>query len=66
MVVNPDTIVQPWTVMVKAFNASVADGAMAGARCTENEAVGAHLTRMDLRQHIQEVVLLFEVAWVFG
>lgn len=66
MVTNSHAIVQPWTVMVKAFNASIADGAVAGARCADDETVGAHLTWMDLGQHIQKVVLTLQVAWVSG
>ena len=48
MITNAHTIVKPGTVMVKTFNATVADGAVAGARCPENKAVGAHLTRVNL------------------
>ena len=66
MVVNSDAIVQPRTVMVEAFHAPVADGAVAGARCAENETVGAHLAWMNLRKHIQKVVLLFQVARISG
>ena len=66
MVTNSHAIVQPWTVMVEALNTSIADGTVAGARCANDKAIGAHLTWMNLGQQIQKVVLSPQVAWVFS
>jgi len=64
MVVDADAVIEPWAVVVEALYAPVADGAVAGARRANHQAVGAHLTRVDLGQHVEEVVLGFQVAWV--
>ena len=52
VVANAHAVVEPWAVMVEALDAPVADGAVARARGPQNETVGAHLTRMDLREHL--------------
>lgn len=41
MVVQADTVVNPWTVMVEPLHASVADAAVTGAVCPHGLAVGA-------------------------
>ena len=58
MVVYPNAIVQPGAVMVKAFDAAVADGAVAAAWRAKNETVGAHFARVDLLEELEEVVPL--------
>ena len=52
--------------MVESFHTSVADGTVAGSWSSQNQAVGTHLTRMDLGKHVEEVVLWSEVTGVFG
>ena len=66
MITDTHAIIQPRTVMVESFHTSVADGTVAGAWSSQNQAVWAHLTRMNLGEHVEEVVLWSEVAGVFG
>ena len=47
MVINANTVVDPWAVMVKAFYTTVADSTVLGSVRSQNLTVRAHLTRMD-------------------
>ncbi len=47
MVVYPNTVIEPWAMMVESFDATVADGTVSGARCAQDEAVWAHLAGVD-------------------
>ena len=64
MVADSDAVVEPGAVVVETFDAAVADSAVAGAGGAEDQAVGAHLARVDLGQHVEEVLLLDQVAGV--
>jgi hypothetical protein len=44
VIVNTDTVVNPWTVMVKSFNAPVAYGAVLASRSSKDLAIRTHLT----------------------
>ena len=48
MVVYTNAIVNPRTVMVEPFNATVADCTMSRSWCAKDFAVWAHLARMDI------------------
>ena len=50
--------------MVKAFDAAIADGAVAAAWRAQDETVWAHFARVDLLEEVEEVVPLVEVARV--
>jgi len=47
VIVDADTIINPRAVMVETFDAAVADRAVATATCSDGEAVGAQLCRVD-------------------
>lgn len=64
MVLDAHAVIKPWTMMIEPFNASVADGAVARTRRPQNATVWTHLTRMDLREQFEEVVLLAKIAGV--
>lgn len=66
MIVNANAIVQPGAVVVEALDATIADGAVARARRTQHLAVWAHLTRVDLLEEFQEVVLWAKITRVAG
>ena len=65
MVADAHAVVEPWAVMVEALDAAITDGAVARARGAQDETVGAHLARMDLREHLEEVMLRAQLARVF-
>jgi hypothetical protein len=43
MIVNTDAVIYPRAVMVEAFNAPIADGAMPAAACSYNLAIRTEL-----------------------
>ena len=51
-------------MMVKTLYAAVADGAVSRPRCSQNLAVWAHLSWMNLREQLKEVVSRLEITWV--
>ena len=64
MVLDSDAVIEPGAVMVESFDASVADGAVPGARRPQDLAVRAHVRRVQLREQLQEVILRFKIARV--
>ena len=52
MVVKANTVINPWTVMVKAFDTPVANAAVAGAICADNLTVGAEKNRVEDLHHL--------------
>ena len=64
MVPKPNTIVDPWTVMVEPLYAVLADGAVPATTCPNRQTVRAELSAVDVVQHVHEVyVLVVKVAW---
>jgi hypothetical protein len=65
VITNADTVVNPGTVVVKPFNATVADGAVAAATRADSLTVGAQLGAVNDLQEVKEIILgVFEVAWI--
>jgi len=56
VVVDTNAVVEPRTMMVKAFNTAIANGAVAGARGAQDCAIWTHLTRVYLLKQFEEVV----------
>ena len=52
MIVNADTIVEPWAVMVESFDTPIANGAVSGPGSPQDETVRAHLAWMDLFEQL--------------
>ena len=50
MVPYTDAVIEPWTVMVKALDTSITNGAVARPWSAQDETVRAHFTRMYLRE----------------
>lgn len=61
MVPHSHAIIEPGTVMVESFHASVANGAMPGAWSPQDQAVGTHVGWVQLREQLKKVVLRSEV-----
>ena len=57
MVVDANAVVQPSAMVIKALNTDIADVAVAGARGTDDLAVGAELVRIELLQELKEIDL---------
>ena len=68
MVVNADAIVNPGAMMIKSFNAHIADAAMARPGRLDNLAVETQFIRIELLEQVQKVNLGvgFENTGVFS
>jgi len=55
MIADSNAVVNPWTVMIESFNTAIADGTVAGARCSYNLAVWAKFTWMHILQQRHKV-----------
>ena len=64
MVVGSDTVVDPGAVVVKSFDAAVADGTVFGAGSPKYFAVGTHLAGVHFGEHVYEFEVRFYVAGV--
>ena len=64
VVSDANTVVEPGAVVVEAFDAPIADGAVAGAGRPQDETIWTHLTWVYLCQQFHEVVVGAEVAWI--
>ena len=62
MVPHSHAVIEPGAVVIKSFHASIANGAMPGARSPQDQAVGTHVGRVQLREQLKKVVLRAEVA----
>ena len=58
MIPHTNAIVQPRAVMVEPLDAAIADCTVSGTGCAQNEAVGAHVSWMQLGEKLEEVMLL--------
>jgi len=54
MVLDADTVVDPWAVMVESLDTSVADGTMTRPGCLDYLALGAEISRIDISKKFQE------------
>ena len=59
VVSDTDTIIDVRTVMIESLDAVVTDCTVARSWCTKDFTVWAHLTRMDIREKIHELVVSF-------
>jgi len=64
VVARTHAVVDPRAVVVKAFNASVADGAVLGPGGPHHFAVRTHFTWVNLLKQVKEREGVFKVAWV--
>lgn len=62
MVPHSHAIIEPGAVMIESFHASVANGAMPGARSPQDQAVGTHIGWVQLREQLKKLVLRAKVA----
>ena len=68
MVVDPDAIVNPWTVMVKTFYTFVTDAAVSGSIGSYDLAISAEENWVkDLHNfHERHTFRTFQVAWILA
>ena len=59
VVSDTDTIVYVWTVMIESLDTVVTDSAVARSWRAKYFTVWTHLTRMDIREKIYELVISF-------
>ena len=62
MVPHSHAIIEPRAVMIESFHASVANGAMPGARSPQDQAVGTHIGWVQLSEQLKKLVLRAKVA----
>lgn len=59
VVSDTDTIIDVRTMMIESLDAVVTDSTVARSWCTKYFTVWTHLTRMDIREKIHELVISF-------
>ena len=63
MIADANTVVNPGAVVVKPFNATVADGTVATATRADSLTIGAKLGAVNDLQEVKKIILgVFEVA----
>jgi len=67
MIASPDTVIDPWAVMIKPLYALVADAAVAWPLRPYDLAVGTQQDWVEILKHGEEwdIIGLLKVAWVF-
>jgi hypothetical protein len=64
VILDPDAVVQPWTVVIKALDAMSTDGAMPAATRADSLAVGTELGGVDRVKHVHKVYFIVpDEAW---
>lgn len=64
MVVDANAVVDPGTVVIKSFDAAVADGTVFRSGSPEYFAIGTHLAGMDFCKHFHKFEVGLYVAGV--
>ena len=56
MVVNPDTIINPWAMVVEPLHTALAYRAVSRATRPNHEAIRAQLSRVSHLEQVQEII----------
>jgi hypothetical protein len=60
MVLGPNAVIDPWTMMIKSFHASIADIAMSTPLCSDYLTIGTKVVSVEFLYYLEEVnVLIF-------
>jgi hypothetical protein len=66
VVPDPNTIIDPWAVMIESFHTLMADCAMSTSDGSQNFAFGAKLSGVEIFHKLDKFNSFFNVTWIFA